>query len=75
MDLINKMGIDNNMFEFQYLYGVPMKNIIKIYHDKNFKVRSYVPFGKDWYKYSIRRIKENPKIASYVIKNIFSKNK
>ena len=74
MDLINKLGIDNNMFEFQYLYGVPMKNIIKIYHDKNFKVRAYVPFGKEWYDYSIRRIKENPKIASYVIKNIFSKN-
>ena len=74
MDLINKMGIDNNMFEFQYLYGVPMKNIIKIYHDKNFKVRVYVPFGKEWYDYSIRRIKENPKIASYVIKNILSKN-
>ena len=68
------MGINNNMFEFQYLYGVPMKNIIKTYREKNFKVRSYVPFGKEWYNYSIRRIKENPQIASYIIKNIFYKN-
>ena len=74
MNLIDKMGINNNMFEFQYLYGVPMKDIVRIYHEKNFKARSYVPFGKEWYDYSIRRIKENPKIASYVIKNIFSKN-
>ena len=74
MNLIDRMGINNNMFEFQYLYGVPMKNIVRIYHEKNFKTRSYVPFGKEWYDYSIRRIKENPKIASYVIKNIFSKN-
>jgi len=74
IDLIDKMNIGNNMFEFQYLYGVPMKNIIKIYHNKNFKVRVYVPFGKEWYDYSIRRIKENPQIASYVIKNIFTKN-
>tara|TARA_Y100001970_G_scaffold185591_1_gene225710 strand:+ start:869 stop:1771 length:903 start_codon:yes stop_codon:yes gene_type:complete len=71
--LINEMKINNNMFEFQYLYGVPMQDMIKIYHENNFKVRAYVPFGKEWYEYSIRRIKENPKIASYVIKNIFSK--
>ena len=74
MNLIDRMGINNNMFEFQYLYGVPMKDRVRIYHEKNFKARSYVAFGKEWYDYSIRRIKENPKIASYVIKNIFSKN-
>ena len=74
INLIDRMGINNNMFEFQYLYGVPMKDIIRIYHEKNFKARSYVPFGKEWYDYSIRRIKENPLIASYVIKNNFSKN-
>ena len=72
IDLISKLKISNEMFEFQYLYGVPMNDMIKIYHDNKFKVRSYVPFGKEWYEYSIRRIKENPKIASYVIKNIFS---
>ncbi|NWF90581.1 MAG: proline dehydrogenase, partial [Ignavibacteriaceae bacterium] len=37
-----------------------------------YKVRIYVPFGKDWYAYSIRRLKENPQIAGYVFKNIFS---
>ena len=72
--LINEMNIPLDRFEFQYLYGVPMNNIIKKYKEKSYKIRVYVPFGESWYEYSIRRIKENPKIASYVIKNIFSKN-
>ena len=75
INLIDRMGINNNMFEFQYLYGVPMTGIIKTYHEKNFKARSYVPFGKEWYDYSIRRIKENPQIATYVLKNIFFNRK
>ena len=73
LNLIKKEKIENDKFEFQYLYGVPMEKNIKQYKSKNFRVRTYVPFGKDWYDYSIRRIKENPKIASYVLKNIFSK--
>jgi proline dehydrogenase len=30
-----------------------------------------VPFGEDWYEYSSRRLKENPKIAGYVTKDVF----
>ena len=66
------MNISSNNFEFQYLHGVPMSDTIKIFNEKKYKVRAYVPFGENWYEYSIRRIKENPKIASYIIKNIFS---
>ena len=33
-------------------------------------MRVYVPFGKDWYEYSTRRLKENPKIASYVVRDV-----
>jgi proline dehydrogenase len=31
-------------------------------------VRVYVPYGADWYLYSIRRLRENPKIAVYVLR-------
>src|SRR5215218_398834 len=34
------------------------------------KLRVYVPFGEDWYEYSSRRLKENPKIAGYVAKDV-----
>ena len=42
--------------------------------DNGFKVRVYVPYGKDWFDYSIRRLKENPDIAGYVLKNLFKRN-
>ena len=71
IELIKNRNISNNSFEFQYLYGVPMNKMLKIYQSNNFAVRAYVPYGANWYDYSVRRIKENPKIASYVLKNIF----
>ena len=37
--------------------------------NKGYSVRIYVPFGPDWFDYSIRRLKENPDIAKYVLKN------
>ena len=61
------------MFEFQVLYGVPMSSWLKKHLKNNYKVRIYVPFGKDWYDYSIRRLNENPNIAGYIINNIFKK--
>ena len=60
-------------FEFQILYGVPMKGWIQRHLKNKFKVRVYLPYGPQWYEYSIRRLKENPNIAKYVAKSIFSK--
>jgi proline dehydrogenase len=37
------------------------------------KLRVYVPFGEDWYEYSTRRLKENPKIAGYVAKDVLGR--
>ena len=51
-----------------------MGNILNNIINNGFKIRVYIPFGKNWYDYSIRRIKENPNIAWYIIKNIFKKN-
>jgi proline dehydrogenase len=38
------------------------------------KVRIYVPFGSEWYAYSSRRLKENPDMAGYIMKNLFVRN-
>ena len=43
--------------------------------EDGYKLRVYVPYGKQWYEYSIRRLQENPKIAGYVIKNFFGLKK
>ncbi len=70
---INKNSIPLDRFEFQVLYGVPMKNTLNRLKSKGIKLTVYVPFGKSWFDYSMRRLKENPKIISYVLKNLFKK--
>lgn len=69
--LIKEMNISKDKFEFQMLLGVREDLRDKINAD-GYKIRIYVPFGKDWYPYSIRRLKENPEIAGHIFKNIFS---
>lgn len=71
--LIKKLGIAKDKFEFQMLYGVKEDLRDKINRD-GYKIRIYVPFGEHWYKYSIRRLGENPQVAWYVTKSIFSFN-
>ena len=73
VSLTKEMDADTSKFEFQVLYGVPMKGKLDELLKSGYKVRVYVPYGPDWYDYSIRRIKENPNIAGYVIKNLFAK--
>lgn len=71
-DLIKKYNVPKNMYEFQMLYGVTpalRKSIV----DKGHSMRVYVPFGKKWFGYSTRRLKENPKMASHIIKALFYK--
>ncbi|MGD8306892.1 MAG: proline dehydrogenase family protein [Ignavibacteria bacterium] len=69
--LIKELNISKDKFEFQMLLGVTEDLRDKINND-GYKIRIYVPFGKDWYPYSIRRLKENPQMAGYIAKNIFS---
>ena len=69
--LIESENIPSDRFEFQVLYGVPMGNRLEALRAKGYKVRVYVPFGEAWFEYSVRRLKENPKIISYVMGNWF----
>ena len=71
--LIRELNVSTDKFEFQVLYGVPMSGWLEKHLKNNFKVRVYIPFGIDWYAYSIRRLKENPNIAGYILKDIFRK--
>ena len=71
--IIKKYSASRKNFEFQGLYGVPLQKWYKKHFENDYKVRIYVPFGSNWYEYSLRRIKENPSIAKYVIKNLFKR--
>ncbi len=68
--LIEKYKVPKNMYEFQMLYGVTPELRQSIV-DKGHLMRVYVPFGKHWFGYSTRRLKENPKMANHIIKAIF----
>ncbi|MCX6304223.1 MAG: proline dehydrogenase family protein [Bacteroidetes bacterium] len=70
--LIEKYGIPKNRYEFQMLYGVTPE-LRKSIVDKGHTMRVYVPFGKEWFGYSTRRLKENPKMATHIIKALFVK--
>lgn len=68
--LIKKYQVPNNMYEFQMLFGVTPELRQSII-DKGHLMRVYVPFGKHWFNYSTRRLKENPKMAQQIIKALF----
>ncbi len=70
--LIEKCQVPKSMYEFQMLYGVTPKLRERIVSEGH-NMRVYVPFGRQWFGYSTRRLKENPKMASHIIKAIFSK--
>ena len=70
MLLIEKLQIPKERYEFQMLYGVNPKMRRSIVA-KGHPMRVYVPFGKQWFGYSTRRLKENPNMVWHIIKAIF----
>ena len=68
---IKNENIPKEKFEFQMLLGVREDLRDKINTD-GYKIRIYVPFGKDWYAYSVRRLKENPSLAGHIAKSFLT---
>lgn len=71
-DLIRKYQLNSDQFEFQMLYGVTPRLRQQIVN-KGYTMRVYVPFGEHWFGYSTRRLKENPKIITHIIKSLVIK--
>ncbi len=71
--MIKDMNLQKDEYEFQMLLGV-RENLRDEAVSKGHRMRVYVPFGRRWYEYSIRRFKENPNIAGQVLKSIFTGN-
>ena len=74
LKLISELKISPDKYEFQALLGVPILKRLEALIRTGHRVRIYVPFGSEWYAYSSRRLKENPDVAGYVLKNIFVQN-
>jgi proline dehydrogenase len=67
--LIHQLDVPADRYEFQMLLGVD-EELRSILVAAGHKLRVYVPFGEEWYEYSSRRLKENPKIAGYVARDV-----
>jgi len=70
IQMIERMGIPKERFEFQMLYGVNpglRHSIVK----SGYPMKIYVPFGTHWFSYSTRRLKENPHMVWHILKAIF----
>lgn len=73
LDEINQRNLTEKDYEFQMLLGVRTHRRNELLK-AGYPLRVYVPFGKDWYGYSTRRLKENPQMAEHIFKSIFSNN-
>jgi proline dehydrogenase len=65
LTLIEERGLGPDDYEFQMLLGVRAELGDELVREGH-RLRIYVPFGRQWYEYSLRRLQENPKIAGYV---------
>src|SRR4030095_7236344 len=63
-------GIGKNKFEFQMLYGI-RRDLQKQLARDGYNMRIYVPYGKHWYPYFMRRLAERPANVWFVMKNLF----
>lgn len=63
-------GIGKEAFEFQMLYGV-RRDLQERLAREGYNVRVYVPYGKHWYPYFMRRLAERPANVWFVMKNMF----
>ena len=68
--LIDRYGVPRERYEFQMLLGVEPA-LRKILLDAGHRLRVYVPYGRDWYPYSTRRLRENPEVARNVVRAMF----
>jgi proline dehydrogenase len=62
-------GIGKEAFEFQMLYGVRRDLQVQLARD-GYNMRVYVPYGKHWYPYFMRRLAERPANVWFVLKNM-----
>jgi proline dehydrogenase len=70
VDFASREGIGKDKFEFQMLYGIRRDLQRQLAHD-GYNMRVYVPYGKHWYPYFMRRLAERPANIWFVLKNLF----
>jgi proline dehydrogenase len=64
-------AISQDAYEFQMLYGI-RRDLQNRFRDAGHRVRVYVPFGREWFPYFMRRLGERPANVAFVVRSIFA---
>lgn len=64
-----EQGIGRDQFEFQMLYGI-RRDLQRALALEGYRIRVYVPYGKEWYPYFMRRLAERPANVIFIIKSL-----
>lgn len=67
---VQENKIENSRFEFQMLYGIRRDLQVSLVKE-GYNMRVYVPYGKQWFPYFYRRLRERKENVFFVLKNIF----
>jgi proline dehydrogenase len=70
--LVERRGLPREGYEFQMLLGVD-EQLRRVLLASGHRLRVYVPYGRDWYPYSIRRLRENPEVAGHVLRALIAR--
>jgi proline dehydrogenase len=69
-EIIEHLKLPKDKYEFQMLFGVTPQLRRSIVNNGH-RLRVYVPYGKQWFGYSTRRLKENPGMVCHILKALF----
>ena len=70
LEFAKREGVSKDAFEFQMLYGI-RRDLQKQLARDGYGMRVYVPYGKHWYPYFMRRLAERPANIWFVLKNLW----
>ena len=70
--LLARHRVPRDRYEFQMLLGVDVE-LRRILIAAGHRLRVYVPYGRDWYPYSVRRLRENPEVAGHVLRALVAR--
>jgi proline dehydrogenase len=62
-------GVDPSSYEFQMLYGI-RRDLQASLVREGYRVRVYVPFGREWFPYFMRRLGERPANVGFVVRGV-----
>jgi proline dehydrogenase len=72
LELVDRLGIASDRYEFQMLLGV-REQLGAALVEEGHRLRIYVPYGRHWHEYSVRRFTENPQLAQHVAGDVVSR--